>query len=307
MPISVLLAFVLLSAAGARAATPAQLFATDASGMVKIEVVCPDGELQQGSGFLLGPRVVMSARHVFVDQKGRECSASAVQEGSGKRVRVQSWMALRSSASNEPTDLALVLLAAPLAGYNFSISTTSPKPGQRVIALGYALGQPLSLNQGHLSRLLTRNKVTLLLMALLEAGGASGGPILDSAGKVIGLDQAGMTGYELAVDVPRLVRDDPGQLCFGVVAGQQATICGPGAHTHPLLERDGAPQLCEGVALDLPFQSCPKLPIGYELQFGVLGLESQCPQSGRSMGSGFLLGPRLMIDRPRGADRSRER
>ena len=133
---------------------------------------------------------------MLVDSKGRACAAEAVQQGTGKTAAVARWMPVRSARTRAPTDLALAVIVSPLDGYYFSIASASPKSGELVIALGYALGEPLSLNQGHVARLITSNKVRLLEMRLLEAGGASGGPILNAEGQVVGLGQFGTVGVE---------------------------------------------------------------------------------------------------------------
>src|SRR5207253_11180102 len=119
-----------------------------------------------------------------------------------------------------------------------------------LIALGYALGQPLSLNQGHVVKLTTRNSVRVIDMKMLEAGGASGGPVINADGKVVGLTQYGGVGVQESVDLAHLVRNDPTQLCFGVAAGQTATIC-PAKHAPTALGVDGPPQACAGAVVDL--------------------------------------------------------
>jgi len=294
-----LLMFWLLAMAltppAARAASPAQLLATDASGMVEVKAACPSGP-QLGSGFLLGPRLVMTARHVLVDRKARSCTAKVVQQGTGRTVAVARWMALRVAKSKAPTDLALMVLASPLSGYQFSISSVSPKPGARVVALGYALAQPLSLNQGHVLKLTTEHGVRLLELRLLEAGGASGGPILDASGHVVGVNQFGTPGTLLAVDLAHLVEHHTGEFCVGVASGQTATVCA-GADATGILEADAPPRTCSGLGLTsvLPFFACPKLPALTEDTSGVVAVESRCSTVGDWSGSVFMLGPQLMM------------
>jgi V8-like Glu-specific endopeptidase len=287
----VVVAAILLSPA-ARAETPAQLFADVSSGMVKIKARCPGGT-QQGTGFLLGPRLVMTARHVLVDTKARRCTAEVVQEGTRKDAKVARWMGLRVTKSKSSTDVALAVLAAPLTGHNFAISRANPKRGQRVLAFGYALGEPLSRNQGHVSKLTTSQKVPVVTLTLLEAPGASGGPILDTKGEVVGLSQVAGAGLLRTVDLPRLVHRNPRELCVGVAAGQAATICGGGHRPAGLLGKDAAPPVCLGFAIAPPFQTCPKLPRSLT-SAGVLAVSSDCP-NGTQVGSGFLLGPRLLM------------
>jgi len=225
-----ILALVATVCSAARAVTPEQLFAADASGMVQITAHCANG-VQHGSGFLLGPRVVMTARHVLVDARGRPCSAMVVQQGTGRAARVSRWMAIAVKPSNAPADLAIATLDTPLTGHDFSISAASPTVGQLVVALGYALEQPLSLNQGHVISRPTAPGVRLLEMSLLEAGGASGGPILNASGRVIGITQfGGLGGLTESVDLAHLDDGAAAQLCFGFIAAQRSTLCSSG---HP--------------------------------------------------------------------------
>jgi V8-like Glu-specific endopeptidase len=282
----------LVLGAAASADTPEQLFSADASGMVKVTVSCPTTKgTDQGSGFLLGPTLIMTARHVMVDpESGRNCTGTVVQEGTRTHARIVRWMAIGTKAK-AATDLALAVLSTPLTGHYFSISRVSPKPHALVVILGYALGQPLSLNQGHVSKLTTNNHVRLIEMAVLEAGGASGGPILDATGDVVGVDQFGGSGLAATVDLARLAHNDPGSFCFGVATGQNATICSAGTHGAPVLAEDGPPQTCVGIALDLPFENgCPMYADDLR---GMVQLTSKCPKTW--LGTGFLLGPRLVM------------
>jgi hypothetical protein len=283
----------LAAGSAAPAETPEQVFATDASGMLKVSVSCPTTKGKgEASAFLLGPRLMMTARHVMVDpQSGKDCRVSVVQEGTGRRAHVTRWMAIRSVKANASTDLALAVLDNSFTGYSFSLAHASPKPDQLILAMGYALNQPLSFNQGHVSSRPVRQHVRLLSMSLLETHGASGGPVLDAKGDVVGLTQAGFeTGVQESVDIARLVDDDPTQFCFGVAVGLQSTVC-PAQKRPSLLTQDGPPPVCVGFTLLPPFEGpCPMYADDIT---GVVEIKSQCTKEWT--GSGFLLGPRLLM------------
>jgi hypothetical protein len=115
----VVLSAILVSPA-ANAATPQQLYSADSSGMLKITVVCGHKAHQYGSGFLLGPKLMMTARHVLVDPiTGKSCTATAKQDGTRKAVRIVRWMAIRDTRSSSATDIAIGVLATPVTGTTF--------------------------------------------------------------------------------------------------------------------------------------------------------------------------------------------
>jgi S1-C subfamily serine protease len=202
---------------------PEQLFQAVASGMVYLSASCKTGDWS-GSGFLVGPQTIVTALHVLRGGSGPPCTrVTASQQGTTRVVRLTNW-------DSYPTDdLAVAHLASPLSGFFFSIAGSTPSAGDAAIALGYSLGNPLSLNQGSDEGLISYRGVPTLEFDLLSAGGASGGPILNSAGDVIGLVQRAETslhvGYTLSVDLPNIAS----RLCGAVASTSPNTLC----HTAP--------------------------------------------------------------------------
>jgi hypothetical protein len=128
------------------------------------------------------------------------------------------------------TDFAVAKLDAPLTGYYFRFAAKAPSRGQKVIGLGYSLGEALGLNQGHDVLNTTQAGVPILVMSLLGAEGSSGGPILNANGLVVGLIQRGRStsgsSFIVSLNVPLFVGGSPSALCRGVAAKSISTVCG---------------------------------------------------------------------------------
>jgi len=218
--------------AGSGAASSAQqIFSQDSSGMVQIFTRCA-GSSWEGSGFLIGPQILVTALHVLEPQGNTGCTATVTQDSTGATARVTNWSRwyTRKQTDMRTTDFATAKLDTRLTGYYFRFATNAPARGQKVIGLGYSLGEPLSLNQGHDVLNTTQSGVPILLMTLLGAEGSSGGPILNASGYVVGLIQRGRTtsgsSYIVSLNVPVFIGGAPSTLCKGVAANSVSTVCG---------------------------------------------------------------------------------
>jgi Trypsin-like peptidase domain len=214
-------------AAAAPAASPIQVVARVEPGLLFVESRCAGGSYT-GSGFLIGPRVMITARHV-VEEDNRRCSSVVVrQQASGEQaaaVNWSTWYAQRRS-DGRTTDLATVLLDRPLPGYNFRLTTRRPVVGQRVIALGYPFAEGLSITQGTVADLYRRGAVPGFRLHLLSDHGGSGGPIVDLSGRVLGLVQRAGGESVYSLDLAAFTGNRPTRLCAGVIKGASSTVCG---------------------------------------------------------------------------------
>jgi hypothetical protein len=190
------LSFVVLVVAGTvpssgRAApqvTPA-LFNEVASGVALIKTYrCNNQPVAQGTGFLVGDSVVMTARHVLLGA----CKARIyVDKDVFSAKRWVYWYGSGSSVS--AADIATIKLDHSAAsGFVFRVRSSLPPIGANLGMVGYPLGNRLSLNQG---KLIARGRVSgapLMEVQMLGAEGASGAPFIDDEGRVVGILQIGL-------------------------------------------------------------------------------------------------------------------
>jgi S1-C subfamily serine protease len=106
-------------------------------------------------------------------------------------------------------DLALVRPASQLSGHAFLFAASEAQVGTQVAALGYPLDQPLTLTTGTISGLNRKieiagvPRINLIQTDASLNPGNSGGPLITTAGSVVGLvdaKESGASGLGYAVD-----------------------------------------------------------------------------------------------------------
>lgn len=143
-------------------------------------VVVHNGRRGAGAGVLVGEGLVLTSHHVVA--RGRSFKAT-LDDGATYEAR---------ALSHEPeTDLAL--LSVPASGHPVAIfSEREPRPGELVYAFGHPWGHRAVLTGGVLSAVTvarTKNgQIPILRTDARLAPGNSGGPLLNAAGEVIGLN-----------------------------------------------------------------------------------------------------------------------
>jgi serine protease Do len=161
----------------------ATIFAREQSGVVRIETVsCSEAGI--GTGFLLSPTLVATVNHVIAQSVVVSLIAGD-QRTTGTVI-----------GADPSRDLALVQATEPIRGYHFRFATQTPSIGDQVAAIGFPIGDPITLTHGDVSGLnrnITVGGTSLTGLVETDADinpGNSGGPLLAGDGRVVGLMDA---------------------------------------------------------------------------------------------------------------------
>jgi serine protease Do len=149
-----------------------------------------------GAGVLVGDGLVLTNHHVARHSRFLQVELDNDEVFDARVV-----------ASDPSVDLAL--LEIPVNGHKAAvISTESPRPGEMVFAFGHPWGQRNVLTGGVLSAVTSvrgrKGEVPVLRADVQLAPGNSGGPLINSAGEVIGLN-AMIFGGDQSVAIPASV------------------------------------------------------------------------------------------------------
>jgi S1-C subfamily serine protease len=184
----------------------------------------------EGTGFIIGPRLVMTNAHVVAG------SATTLVETTGGRD-----LASEVVYYDPRVDLAVLRVSRPLGGDPLAFEAAPAKAGDDAIVLGYPLDGGFTVTPARV-----RQNIKLKGPDIYESGevvrdvytlrakvqsGNSGGPMIDTSGKVTGVvfgaavdDQE--TGFVLSVDqvAPAVKRalslgNDPAEVNTGSCAG----------------------------------------------------------------------------------------
>lgn len=162
----------------------AQVASDVGSGVLFVDVVSCDGTGSHGSGSLVAEDLVLTAAHV-VDT----AQTVAVRSGTGP-------IPADVVALDPDHDLAVLRTATRVAGHVFALAEQAPAAGTDVAALGFPLGEQLSITEGIVSALNTTTtdddavEVRELLITSAVNLGNSGGPLVDRDGLQVGVVSA---------------------------------------------------------------------------------------------------------------------
>ncbi|MDR6988455.1 S1-C subfamily serine protease [Paenarthrobacter nitroguajacolicus] len=158
-----------------------------------------------GTGFLIGPDLVVTAAHVV-----RDASAISIAFG---RTTVNATVV----GKNDMADIALVKTDSPVQGHQFQLRTSEPPVATDVAALGFPLGRPFTFTRGTVSALDAKQDTgSRVLENLIQTDtavnhGNSGGPLITQDGQVAGVvvtiefdDNMRAEGIAYAVTAPRV-------------------------------------------------------------------------------------------------------
>jgi V8-like Glu-specific endopeptidase len=177
-----------------------------------------------GTGFVVAPALVVTNNHVVAEGKKIQCFIG--EESIEARV----------IASDKDADLALLRLTQPVDSDVrpfLLLETSRVMQGQRVYAMGYqitdVLGTKLSVHEGTVSSLSGfEGRSSQFQIEMSVHPGSSGGPLLDSSGRVLGVVMGKLgLGYLLSTgDVPQ-----------GVMFAVKVDILRPVASTAGVLDQ----------------------------------------------------------------------
>jgi S1-C subfamily serine protease len=149
-----------------------------------------------GSAVAISPTVLLTNRHVVAGAR-----TLVAQTLHGNATRVESWVV------SEQDDLALLNLASPVASPPVPLAT-DPIPGDLVVALGYPLGGSLTAGKGRVVGVgeVPGSSGTMITASMDILPGNSGGPLVNTDGKLVGLIRAIdlVEGWAIAVPVDRV-------------------------------------------------------------------------------------------------------
>lgn len=161
-----------------------------------ILAVVHNGRRGAGGGVIAGDGLVLTNNHV-------------IARGRSFKVTLEDDATYEARVLTHDPDVDLALLGIPADGYPSAVfSKRDARPGELVFAYGHPWGQRNVLTGGVLSAVTTartrRGEIPILRTDAKLAPGFSGGPLLDAAGEVIGINTM-IVGGDQSVAVPASV------------------------------------------------------------------------------------------------------
>jgi len=163
----------------------AAVFSDVSEGVMRVETTACDAG-GHGTGFLIGPNLVVTAGHVVAG------GVSIVVSGAGD---VSTGQVI--GIASQDTDVALVQTDHEFAGHIFEFVDELPPAGTEVAVIGYPVDESLSIADGTISGLdriihvRDWGRVTGAIQTDSAINpGNSGGPVVDLQGRVVGLAEA---------------------------------------------------------------------------------------------------------------------
>jgi hypothetical protein len=194
----------------------------------------------------------MTARHVI---RGA-CHVKVLVDGGWMNVNGWTSWFKRGRGDINSADVATIRLHGNASGHVFTIRSWSPGIGANLAEIGHPLGNALSITQGKIVAKVKLGGVPLLAVRLLGAEGASGAPLLDNKGNVVGVLQQGLGGTDIL-----------GQRTSGLILGIDLASWWPNVRrdlcrAYPNGGIAGCPGSSPGPPAPAPAPSCDLAPEG---------------------------------------------
>ena len=161
--------------------SPKEIYARCSKSVATVAVECLDGRQAQGSGFVVAPKRLATCWHVVCDASS---STLTFIGGSKQEARIVS--------ASPKHDLAILAFDSDIPA--LSAQAESPAPGERLYAIGAPEGLEGSINEGLMSQSRKFGEFTAHQISNPVTFGNSGGPVLDSSGRVVGVVSFGYEG-----------------------------------------------------------------------------------------------------------------
>jgi S1-C subfamily serine protease len=154
---------------------------------------CSQHPISTGTGFLIEEGVVTN-QHVVED-----AALIRLTNDSGERIDIVSWQA------SKDRDLALLQMGSHRAPA-LDLLDRNPIPGALVATIGYPLGEELSIRDGRIFSVVDGDEYGIdgefFSMTSEALSGDSGGPVISSEGKVVGVTTYLLYKDNLSVAIP---------------------------------------------------------------------------------------------------------
>ena len=154
---------------------------------------CSKNPISTGTGFLVEEGVVTN-QHVVED-----AALIELTNDQGKQIEVRSWQVSRK------IDLALLQISAHSLP-ELELLTKNPTPGALVANIGHPLGEELSIRDGRIFEVVDGEEYDtegeLLAMTSEALSGDSGGPVISTDGKVVGVTTYLLYKRNLSMAIP---------------------------------------------------------------------------------------------------------
>jgi hypothetical protein len=235
------------------------LFADLSTGIALVRAfTCGGSLIDQGTGFLVGTSVIMTARHVV----RRACREKVMIGGHWVAVALTTSWYTGGRGDMNAADVATLKLKNSVEGHVFVIRTSTAAQGANLAALGHPLGSDISLNQGTVVEKGRYFGVPMLAVRLLAAEGGSGSPLVDGKGNVVGILQIGLGGKDIL-----------GQRTSGVILGIDLPSWWPTARVSLCAYKYGGIPGCGGTPMSTPTPkpTCNLVPHGSCSDFDLSG------------------------------------
>jgi hypothetical protein len=160
-----------------------EVFASASPAVVQIAVQDLQGRtVATGSGFLVGKAGLVATNYHVIEE------AHAADVVVGKRTLAVSGAA----ALDQEADVAILRVAGQIEALPLELADRLPRVGAKVYAIGNPKGLTNTLSEGLVSGHRELDRLSLIQMTAPISPGSSGGPLLDTAGRVVGVTTGGV-------------------------------------------------------------------------------------------------------------------